>query len=109
MSTVEYLRMQAELVQAGVPVQDADTSGAFAKKMKEMSNRLAAEMRRAQSNTQAAAEAAAKKARAQRINELYAIIAQLRTRLMSGGKYNKTIAAQISVLQSELLWLIFGM
>lgn len=50
-------------------------------------------------------EARDKKERMQRINELYSLIASLKQKLVASG-YDKSIAAEIAVLQHELFWLM---
>lgn len=65
-----------------------------------------AERAKRRAEEQKAAEAKAK--REKRINELYALIAKLRTMLMDRGGRDASIEAQISAAQTELFWLQFS-
>jgi predicted phage gp36 major capsid-like protein len=108
MNTVEMQNINLELAEANVPVPKVDDRK-FRAVFREMRSRMQAELQRVQKERAEAEKAAAKKAQQRRINEIYGLIAQLRSRLMSGGRYDKNIASQISVLQSELLWLLIAL
>ena len=45
--------------------------------------------------------------RSQRINELYSIIARLRQELVTSG-YDPAVESELSMLQTELYWLLFA-
>lgn len=83
----------------------------FIQVLREMSASLKAEQQRAALVKKKEAQASAEnRARQQRINELYGLIAQLKSKLFTGVStgVNKKIASQIAMLQSELFWLMLA-
>jgi len=82
----------------------------FLKILREMSASAKAEQQRVQSRQKELKKAVENRERQRRINELRGLIAQLKQKLYSGSTgLNKKIAAHISMLQSELFWLMITM
>ena len=83
----------------------AERRNEFLKVVKRLSEERSAEISRLIKRAAGEEDAALKKKNAYKINELYALISQLKQKLAVSG-FNKKIAAQLSMVQTELFWLL---
>ncbi len=88
--------------------KELEVTREFQDVLKELEKAWGSEAQRKKEKAEAEKAAQEKKERQKKINDLRALIAQLRQRLISSGN-DPAVAAQLASAESELFWLMFSL